>query len=182
MEEKLSEQELVRREKLQDLIDKGIKPFGYPFERTHLSNEIFESYDKYSKEELNDMNIEVVIAGRVMTKRHQGKTGFMHIQDFGGQIQIYVRKDSVDEQSFEVFKQQDLGDIVGIKGNVFKTNSGELSIKVKEYHHLSKALRPLPEKYHGLTDIEERYRRRYVDLIVNPKAREVALKRAKIDQ
>lgn len=180
MEEKLSEQEIVRREKLQDLKDKGIQPFGYPFERTHLSNEIFELYDKYSKEELNEMNIEVMIAGRVMTKRHQGKTGFMHIQDFGGQIQIYVRKDTIDEQSFELFKQQDLGDIVGIKGLVFKTNSGELSIKAKEYHHLAKALRPLPEKYHGLSDIEERYRRRYVDLIVNSKAKEVALKRAKI--
>lgn len=180
MEEKLSEQELVRREKLNDLVEKGIKPFGYPFERTNLSSEIFELYDKYSKEELSEMNVEVVLAGRVMTKRNQGKTGFIHIQDFGGQIQVYVRKDMIDELSFEVFKQQDLGDIIGVKGIVFKTNSGELSIKVKEYHHLSKALRPLPEKFHGLTDIEERYRRRYVDLIVNPKSREVALKRTKI--
>ncbi|MDH6603557.1 lysyl-tRNA synthetase class 2 [Bacilli bacterium PM5-9] len=180
MAENLSEQELVRREKLQDLLDKGIKPFGYPFKRTHLSNELFDLYDKYSKEELADMNIEVVVAGRVMTKRDQGKAGFMHIQDFGGQIQIYVRKDTIGESEFEIFKAQDIGDIIGIKGVMFKTNHGELSIKATEYHHLTKALRPLPEKYHGLTDVEERYRRRYVDLIINPEAKKVAVARTKI--
>ncbi|MEG0364764.1 MAG: OB-fold nucleic acid binding domain-containing protein, partial [Erysipelotrichales bacterium] len=180
MNENLSEQEQVRREKMQDLIDKGIKPFGYPFKRTHLSQQIFDLYDQYTKEELAEKEFEVIVAGRVMTKRNQGKAGFMHIQDLDGQIQIYVRKDMIGEEDFEVFKAQDLGDIVGIEGIVFKTNHGELSIKAKKYHHLTKALRPLPEKFHGLTDIEERYRRRYVDLIVNDDAKKVAIARPKI--
>lgn len=178
--EELSEQQLVRRQKLADLEGRGIKPFGYPFKRTHLSAELIEEYDQYSKAELEEMNIKTSVAGRIMTKRDQGKAGFMHIQDFGGQIQIYVRKDRVGEEAFTTFKAGDLGDIVGIDGIVFKTNHGELSIKADEYHHLSKALRPLPEKFHGLTDIEERYRRRYVDLIMNPQAKEVAIARAKI--
>lgn len=178
--EELSEQQLVRRQKLADLEGRGIKPFGYPFKRTHLSAELIEEYDQYSKAELEEMNIKTSVAGRIMTKRDQGKAGFMHIQDFGGQIQIYVRKDRVGEEAFTTFKSGDLGDIVGIDGVVFKTNHGELSIKADEYHHLSKALRPLPEKFHGLTDIEERYRRRYVDLIMNPQAKEVAIARAKI--
>lgn len=176
----LNEQQLVRRQKLADLEDRGIKPFGYPFQRTHLSEELIEEYDKYSKEELAEMNIKTIVAGRIMTKRNQGKAGFMHIQDFGGQIQIYVRQDRVGEAAFETFKAADLGDIVGIEGVVFKTNHGELSVKADVYHHLSKALRPLPDKFHGLTDIEERYRRRYVDLIMNPEAKEVAIARAKI--
>jgi lysyl-tRNA synthetase, class II len=178
--EELSEQELVRRQKLANLEGRGIKPFGYPFKRTHLSAELIEEYDQYSKAELEEMNIKTSVAGRIMTKRDQGKAGFMHIQDFSGQIQIYVRKDRVGEEAFTTFKAGDLGDIVGIDGIVFKTNHGELSIKADEYHHLSKALRPLPEKFHGLTDIEERYRRRYVDLIMNPQAKEVAIARAKI--
>lgn len=176
----LSEQEVVRREKLQDLINRGIKPFGHSFKRTHLSGAIKYEYDQYTKEELVEMHIEVIIAGRVMTKRDQGKAGFMHLQDLDGQIQVYVRKDIVLEESFETFKAQDLGDIVGIKGLLFKTNQGELSVKANEYFHLTKALRPLPEKYHGLTDVEERYRRRYVDLIVNKEARDVAITRTKI--
>jgi len=180
MEEKLTEQEQVRRDKMNQLSEMGVDPFGYPFERSDLSSDLKEKYDQYTKEELAEKNIEVSVAGRVMTKRDQGKAGFMHIQDLGGQIQIYVRKDMIGDDSFEVFKMQDLGDIVGIKGIVFKTNHGELSVKAKEYHHLSKALRPLPEKFHGLTDIEERYRRRYVDLIVNPQAKEVAINRSKI--
>lgn len=181
MEEiKLTEQEQVRRDKMKQLEEMGIDPFGYPFERTDLSSDLFDKYDQYTKEELAEKNIEVIVAGRVMTKRDQGKAGFMHIQDLGGQIQIYVRKDMIGEQMFEVFKLQDIGDFVGIKGIVFKTNHGELSVKASEYHHLSKALRPLPEKFHGLSDIEERYRRRYVDLVMNQEAKEVAIKRTKI--
>ncbi|WP_423363362.1 lysine--tRNA ligase [Mycoplasma sp. P36-A1] len=180
MEEKLTEQELVRREKMKEMEAKGVKPFGYPFKRTNLSNELFEQYEQFTKEELVEKNINVVVAGRVMTKRNQGKAGFMHIQDLGGQIQIYVRKDAIGDNMFDIFKMQDIGDIVGIKGTVFKTNHGELSIKATEYHHLSKALRPLPEKFHGLTDIEERYRRRYVDLIMNEESRKVAIIRPRI--
>ncbi|MDR3215648.1 MAG: lysine--tRNA ligase [Bacilli bacterium] len=180
MAENLSEQELIRRQKMKELIDKGVKPFGYPFERTHLSSDIFNEFEQKTKEELEELKQEVIIAGRVMTKRNQGKAGFMHIQDFGGQIQIYVRKDTVGDDAFELFKAQDIGDIVGIEGIVFRTNHGELSIKALKYHHLSKALRPLPEKYHGLTDVEERYRRRYVDLIINPQAKKNALARITI--
>lgn len=180
MSEKLSEQEIIRREKMQDLINKGVKPFGYPFQRTHLSNEIFDLYEDKTKEELAELNVSAIVAGRVMTKRAQGKAGFMHIKDFGGQIQIYVRQDALSEDEFELFKVQDIGDIVGIEGIIMKTNHGELSIKATKYHHLSKALRPLPEKFHGLTDVEERYRRRYVDLIVNDDAKKVALARTKI--
>lgn len=180
MADNFSEQEIVRREKLKELESKGVKPFGYPYQRTHLSKQLINEYDKYSKEELAEMNVEVSVAGRVMTKRDQGKAGFMHIQDLEGQIQIYVRKDTIGEEAFEIFKMQDIGDIVGIKGIVFKTNHGELSIKALEYHHLSKALRPLPEKFHGLSDVEERYRRRYVDLIMNEDAKNVAITRTKI--
>ena len=115
-----------------------------------------------------------------MTKRRKGKVCFMHIQDKEGQIQIYVRKDVIGEENYEVLIKSDIGDIVGIIGTVFVTNTGELSVKASEYIHLTKALRPLPEKYHGLSDIEERYRRRYVDLIMNEEARKIAFTRPKI--
>lgn len=180
MAENLTEQEIIRRQKMQVLIDKGVKPFGYPFHRTHLSSDIKEEFGAKTKEELAQLKQEVSIAGRIMTKRRQGKAGFMHIQDFGGQIQIYVRKDVIGEEEYELFKAADIGDIVGIEGLVFRTDHGELSIKAEKYHHLAKALRPLPEKFHGLTDVEERYRRRYVDLIVNEEARRVTLARITI--
>src|SRR5690606_11375199 len=107
------------------------------------------------KEQLEEMQVKVAVAGRIMTKRGKGKAGFMHIQDRGGQIQIYVRKDQLTELEFEIFDKGDLGDIVGIEGILFRTNVGELSIKATKYTHLTKALRPLPEKYHGLQDKEE---------------------------
>ncbi|MGL5979089.1 MAG: lysine--tRNA ligase [Erysipelotrichaceae bacterium] len=180
MEMNLSEQEIVRREKMQELAERGIAPFGERYDRTHKSGQIFAAYDQFSKEELVEKNVTVKIAGRIMTKRDQGKAGFMHIQDVDGKIQIYVRKDTVGEETFEIFKKADLGDIVGIEGVVFKTNHGELSVKATAYTHLSKALRPLPEKFHGLQDVEERYRRRYVDLIMNDKAKEIAMTRPRI--
>ena len=133
-----------------------------------------------SKEELEEIKDEVVVAGRIMTKRRNGKAGFFHIQDKFGQIQIYIRLDNVGEEAYDLFKSSDIGDIVGIEGYVFKTNTGELSIHATNYIHLTKALRPLPEKFHGLTDVEERYRRRYVDLIMNEDARKVAFARPKI--
>lgn len=115
-----------------------------------------------------------------MTKRGKGKAGFMHIQDKYGQIQIYVKLDNVGLEEYELFDNADLGDIVGIRGKVFRTHMGELSVKAMEYIHLVKALRPLPDKFHGLVDIEERFRRRYVDLIVNEDARRIAFMRPKI--
>src|SRR5699024_9987624 len=120
------------------------------------------------------------IAGRIMTKRGKGKVGFTHIQDKSEQIQLYVRKDEIGEEAYEVFKTVDIGDIVGVTGIVFKTNVGELSIQVKEFTLLSKSLRPLPDKYHGLQDIELRYRKRYLDLITNQESRDVFITRSKI--
>ena len=180
MEQNLSEQELVRRQKMQDLVDKGIDPFGHAFTRTHRSADLKKLYGDKTKEELQELNVEASVAGRIMTKRRMGKLGFMHIQDRDGQIQIVVNKGVVGEEVYEIFKASDIGDIIGIKGEVVKTDSGELSVKAHEYTHLCKALRPLPEKFHGLTDVEERFRRRYVDLIMNEESRKVAMLRPKI--
>ncbi|MEG0736631.1 MAG: lysine--tRNA ligase, partial [Longicatena sp.] len=180
LELNLTDQQQVRREKLAFLEEKGIAPFGYRYDRTHKSGEIKETYEAFTKEELEEKNITVKVAGRIMTKRMMGKAGFMHLQDLDGQIQAYVRKDAIGDDMFEVFKKADIGDIVGIEGMVMKTNHGELSIKAQEYTHLSKALRPLPEKFHGLQDVEERYRRRYVDLIMNERSRYIALARPRI--
>ena len=179
-ERKFSEQELVRREKMQELIDKGIDPFGQRFDVTAYSKDIKEQYGEKTHEELEEMAVEVSVAGRIMTKRRKGKVCFMHIQDRDGQIQLYVRKDTIGEEAYEIVKKGDIGDIIGIKGTVFMTNTGECSIKVSEYTHLTKALRPLPEKFHGLSDIEERYRRRYVDLIMNEDAKKIAFTRPRI--
>ena len=178
--EKLTEQEKVRRQKMQDLKDMGIDPFGSAYKRTTTSGKIIAQYENKTKEELQELDVHVKIAGRIMTKRRQGKAGFMHIQDIDGQIQIYVRKDVVGEEQYEIFKKNDLGDIVGIEGTIMKTDHGQLSVRAQVYTHLSKALRPLPEKYHGLTDVEERFRRRYVDLIMNPEAKHIAITRPKI--
>lgn len=175
-----TEQELVRIEKVKELREKGIDPFGSRFDVTSNSKEIKEKYSNMTKEELHEVEIPVVIAGRIMTKRGKGKVGFMHIQDKYGQIQVYVRLDVVGEEQYELFNKADIGDIVGIKGTVFRTNTGELSVKANEYIHLVKAIRPLPEKFHGLSDVEERYRRRYVDLIMNEDSRRVAFMRPRI--
>lgn len=175
-----TEQELVRREKLDYLVSKGINPFGSRFDVTSNSKEIKEACSDKTNEELEEMNMQVRIAGRIMTKRGKGKAGFMHIQDKYGQIQIYVKLDNVGEEEYDLFLRADLGDIVGIDGTVFRTHMGELSIKCTKYTHLVKALRPLPDKYHGLVDVEERFRRRYVDLIMNEDARRVAFARPKI--
>lgn len=172
-----SEQELVRREKLKKLIERGIDPYGTHFEISSYSNEIFEKYSDYSKEELESLSALVSIAGRIMTKRGSGKAGFMHIQDTYGRIQVYVRQDEVGEEAYELFDDADLGDIVGIKGVVFRTNTGELTIKAKEYIHLAKALRPLPDKYHGLNDPELKLRKRYLDIITDPEVKELFRKK-----
>ncbi len=175
-----SEQELVRRKKAEDLAAMGVDPFGNAYYPTHHSQQIFDAYGEKTKEELVEMNVHAVIAGRIMTKRDMGKAGFMHLQDRDGQIQVYLRKDALTEQEFELFLLADLGDIVGIEGTIFRTNHGELSIKASKYTHLTKALRPLPDKFHGLADVEERYRRRYVDLIVNENAKKIAMTRPRI--
>src|SRR5699024_6967241 len=182
MTEELTDQLAVRRQKMTDLADKGLDPFGQKFETTATSKELVEKWDKFSKEELaeKEAESEVTIAGRIMTKRGKGKAGFAHIQDVDGQIQIYVRKDSIGVDAFEIWNQSDLGDIVGIKGVMFKTNTGELSVKATEYTHLTKALRPLPDKHAGLQDIEERYRKRYLDLLTNEESKARFVLRSKI--
>jgi lysyl-tRNA synthetase class 2 len=178
--EELNDQLLVRRQKLSDIREKGIDPFGQRFERTHLSSDVFKQFDVFTKEELEEKNDEVVIAGRIMTKRGKGKAGFAHIQDLAGQIQIYVRQDRVGDEAYDLFKHADLGDIVGIRGVVFRTNAGELSVKANEFTFLTKSLRPMPEKFHGLQDVEQRYRQRYLDLMTNADSKETFITRSKI--
>lgn len=178
--QRLTEQEIVRRNKMQDLIDKGIDPFGSRYDRTATTKSIKEAYLDKTREELEEMHETVKIAGRIMTKRRQGKIGFMHIQDRYGQIQIFLRYDLLGEEQYELYKVSDIGDIVGIEGEVMKTQTGELSIRATVYTHLTKALRPLPEKFHGLQDKEEARRKRYLDLIMNDDARRIAYARPRI--
>ncbi|MEO4055524.1 lysine--tRNA ligase [Solibacillus sp. CAU 1738] len=178
--EELNDQLLVRRQKMTDIRENGMDPFGSRFERTHLSNEVVAQFDEFDKEQLEETPQSVTIAGRIMTKRGKGKAGFAHIQDLGGQIQIYVRKDAVGDEAYELFNKADLGDIVGVTGNVFRTQVGELSVKATEFTFLSKALRPMPEKFHGLQDVEQRYRQRYLDLMTNEESKVTFITRSKI--
>nr|WP_269153360.1 lysine--tRNA ligase [Neobacillus sedimentimangrovi] len=180
--EELNDQLRVRRDKMNMLREKGFDPFGKRFERSHSSIDLINTYGELEKEELEEKNISVSLAGRIMTKRGKGKAGFAHIQDLTGQIQIYVRKDTVGEDQYEIFDSSDLGDIVGVHGTLFKTKVGELSIKVKDFVFLTKSLRPLPEKFHGLKDVEQRYRQRYLDLIMNQESKETFITRSKIIQ
>ena len=176
----VQEQTKVRIEKLEKLKEKGVAPFGQKFD---VKDKIFDLKNKYgnvSKEELEENKVYATIAGRIITKRDMGKIAFCNLQDRDGNMQIYIRKDTIGEEAYSVFKLSDIGDIIGVTGEVMRTNTGELSIKVSEYTHLTKALRPLPEKYHGLQDVEERYRRRYVDLIVNESSRKTAINRSRI--
>ncbi|WP_158738490.1 lysine--tRNA ligase [Alteribacillus sp. YIM 98480] len=181
-EQEYNDQIEVRREKLLALQEEGKDPFGQRFDRSHTASLMTEEFQSFSKEELQEKEAEVSIAGRVMTKRGKGKAGFAHIQDLTGQIQIYVRKDQVGEEAYEIFQRTDIGDFVGLKGTAFKTKVGELSVKAFEFVLLSKSLRPLPDKFHGLKDVEQRYRQRYLDLIVNPEVRDTFVVRSKILQ
>ncbi|MEH7180025.1 lysine--tRNA ligase [Neobacillus vireti] len=181
-QEELNDQLQVRREKMNDMREKGFDPFGKRFERSHNIKELVEQYGELEKEDLEAKNISVTLAGRMMTKRGKGKAGFANIQDLTGQIQVYVRVDAIGEEAYEVFDSSDLGDIIGVNGTLFKTKVGELSVKVQNYTFLTKALRPLPDKFHGLKDVEQRYRQRYLDLIVSQESRETFITRSKIIQ
>ena len=164
----------VRREKLDKLKEIGKNPYEITkFERTHTSKQIIEDYDKLE-------NSDVTVAGRLMAKRIMGKASFCHIQDSEGRIQSYVSINDLGEESYKQFKEYDIGDIIGITGFVFKTRTGEVSIHAKEVSLLSKSLRPLPEKFHGLKDNDLRYRQRYVDLIMNPEVKETFILRSRI--
>lgn len=178
--ESLNDQMIVRHEKMKDLAQQGIDPFGGKFERTDYSDEIVTKYDEFSKDELAEKETSVTIAGRLMTKRGKGKAGFAHLKDKNGQIQIYVRQDEIGEDDYAVYKTTDLGDFIGITGKIMKTNTGEVTVRAKEFTHLSKALRPLPDKYHGLTDVEQKYRKRYLDLIANDDSLDRFKKRSQI--
>ncbi|MBO5095563.1 MAG: lysine--tRNA ligase, partial [Bacilli bacterium] len=175
-----SDQELVRREKAQKIKELGMDPYGHKFERDSFAIELKEKYKDIEHEEFENMTDTATVAGRIMFIRKMGKASFFTIKDKTGPIQIYISINDIGEESYNLFKTADIGDIVGVHGKIMKTKTGELTIKCLEYTHLVKALRPLPEKFHGLTDIEERYRRRYVDLIMNDEARSIAYTRPKI--
>ena len=172
-----TDQELIRREKASKLKELGMDPFGHRFDRTAWSKDIKEKYQDVEHDEFENINDEFIVAGRIMFIRKMGKASFFTIQDKTGKIQIYISINDVGEETYELFKSADIGDIVGVRGKVMKTRTGEVTLKCLEYTHLVKALKPLPEKFHGLTDIEERYRRHYVDLIMNEDSKKVAFTR-----
>ena len=176
----LSEQELVRRGKLDNLRELGLDPFGHRYDRSDYALDIKEKYSDVEHDAFESMDDTAKVAGRIMFIRKMGKASFFTIKDKTGTIQIYISINDIGEDDYNLFKSADIGDIVGVYGKIMKTKTGEVTIKCLEYTHLVKALRPLPEKFHGLTDKEERYRRRYVDLIMNDESRKVALMRPKI--
>ena len=181
-QEELNDQLRVRREKMSTMRENGLDPFGKRFDRTHNTKKVIEQYEGLEKEELEAKSVSVTIAGRIMTKRGKGKAGFANIQDLTGQIQIYVRQDAIGEEKYEIFNSVDLGDIIGVSGTLFKTKVGELSVKVQEFEFLTKALRPLPDKFHGLKDVEQRYRQRYLDLIMSDESKKTFITRSRIIQ
>ena len=175
-----TEQELVRREKAEKLRELGLDPFGQRFDRKDLAADIKEKYIDVEHDAFENMEDTATVAGRIMFIRRMGKASFFTIKDRSGSIQIYISINDIGEEAYDLFKSADIGDIVGVHGKIMKTKTGEVTIKCLEYTHLVKALRPLPEKFHGLTDIEERYRRRYVDLIMNDESKRVAFLRPRI--
>jgi len=169
-----------RRFKLAELKRLGHDPYPHKFEFTHTIGQLRANFDSATEAELHERKDLARICGRILSLRPQGKAGFMHISDGEHRFQVYVRKDFVGPENFELFQLFDLGDIIGVEGTVFRTRTGELTISATRVYHLSKNLLPLPEKWHGLTDVETRFRQRYVDLIVNPDVRSVFVKRSKI--
>ena len=170
---KLNDQMLIRREKLEKIRALGVEPYGQKFDYDHHASDIRQQAEELEKNETH-----VRLAGRIMIRRGQGKTAFCVLRDQSGDIQLYFRKDELPENEWALFKLVDLGDILGIEGVVFKTHTGELTVRVLHFTMLSKSLRPLPEKWHGLTDKEQRYRQRYLDLMVNPEVKDTFVKRA----
>lgn len=171
--EELNEMMKVRREKMAAFIEKGIEPFGRRFEYTHHADEILRDFEALDA-------TDVKVAGRLMAIRGHGKASFTTLSDMSGKIQLYFRQDVLGEEAYADFKLLDIGDIIGAEGTVFKTHRGEVSVKVTAFSIQSKSLRPLPEKFHGLKDVETRYRQRYLDLIVNPEVKDTFVLRSKI--
>ena len=176
----LTEQEVVRREKAERLRELGLDPFGHRYDRDSFAKDIKEKYANVDHDAFENMDDTARVVGRIMFIRKMGKASFFTIQDKTGTFQVYISINDIGEDNYNLFKTADIGDIVGVYGKIMKTKTGEVTIKCLEYTHLVKALRPLPEKFHGLTDKEERYRRRYVDLIMNEESRKVAFLRPKI--
>ena len=172
-QEQLSELLQARRRKMEALQEKGIAPFGKKFEADHYSADVLENFEGLEGKE-------VTIAGRLISIRSHGKAAFAHLQDYKGKIQIYIRQDEVGQEKYEIFDLTDIGDFIGVTGPVFRTKKGEITVQVKDFTYLVKALRPLPEKWHGLKDVELRYRQRYVDMIVNKEVRDTFIKRSKM--
>ena len=172
----------LRREKLKKIEALGQSTYRSKYEFTHTLDQILADYTPKTAEELAQARVNVRVAGRIMAIRLMGKAGFAHLQQDGKRLQIYVKKDAVGEKGFELYKLLDLGDHIGVSGYLFRTRTGELSVHVEEITFLSKDLLPLPEKWHGLTDVELRYRQRYVDLVMNPEVRDVFMKRTKLVQ
>ena len=176
----LTDQELVRREKAEKIAAMGLDPYGQRFNRSDYALDIKNKYKDVPHDDFETIEDMATVAGRIMFIRKMGKASFFTIQDKTGQIQIYISVNDLGEETYDLFKSADVGDIVGVTGKIMKTKTGEVTIKCLKYTHLVKSLKPLPEKFHGLTDIEERYRRRYVDLIMNEDSKKVAFLRPKI--
>jgi Lysyl-tRNA synthetase (class II) len=172
----------IRREKLKKIEALGHPAYPRKFDYSHTVTQILAEYSPQTAEQLDAARVEVRVAGRIMAIRLMGKAGFAHLQQDGRRLQIYVKKDAIGDAGYELWKLLDLGDHIGVRGYLFRTRTGELSIHAEELTFLSKDLLPLPEKFHGLTDVELRYRQRYLDLVMNPEVREVFLKRSKLVQ
>ena len=170
----------LRRQKLSQIEALGHKVYPYKYDASHTLPQILAAYGDKTSEQLESARVEVRIAGRIMAVRLMGKAGFMHLQQMGQRLQVYVKKDDLGDRGFELFKLLDIGDHIGVKGYLFRTRTNELTVHVQEITFLAKDLLPLPEKWHGLTDVELRYRQRYVDLFMNPQVREVFVKRAQV--
>lgn len=180
-EEELSEQRQIRREKLKALVEEGKNPFEITkFDVTHTSKGAIELFVSREQTLAEGEEIPVRVAGRMMSKRIMGKASFANLLDEEGRVQLYVSRNDIGEEDYASFKKWDIGDIIGVSGALFRTRTGEISIHVKEITLLAKSLCPLPEKYHGLTNLEQRYRQRYVDLIVNPEVKDTFYKRSQI--
>ncbi|MEK6862862.1 MAG: amino acid--tRNA ligase-related protein, partial [Nanoarchaeota archaeon] len=174
-EEQLIKQRIEKLKKIEKL---GINPYPYKFEVKNFSDELLKKYAKLKKE--GKTNDKVASAGRIMTLRPMGKIAFGHIQDYKGKIQFFINEKEISKKEFKLFNLLDLGDIIGINGTIFRTKAGEITILVRKLELLTKSLRPLPDKWHGLKDIEERYRKRHVDLIVNPEVKDIFVKKFKM--
>ncbi|MBP2650346.1 MAG: Lysyl-tRNA synthetase [Firmicutes bacterium] len=173
--EEMNELMRARREKMAAIEGRGIEPFGRKYDFTHHAAQVIENFEQLE-------GTTVRIAGRIMAVRGHGKASFAHIMDMSGKVQLYFRKDVLGDEGYEEFGLVDLGDIIGVEGQVFRTNRGEISVKVSSFEMLAKALRPLPDKWHGLKDVETRYRQRYLDLMVNPEVRDTFITRSRIIQ